>query len=168
MDDSQTCSFTPRAQCLLKLCGEEAARFQHNYVGTEHLLLGIVKLAQGVAVNVLRKQRVDLENVGIEMEKEVALGPKVKEISNPPHTPRFKKVLALAGREAKAFEHTYIGTEHLLLGLLVEDEGPVARLLKRHGVELARTRKEVLKELGGESETASKKRWSLRWWDWFR
>ena len=102
------------------------------------------------------------------MEKEVGLGPKVKEISDPPHTPRFKKVLALAGREARAFEHTYIGTEHLLLGLLVEDEGPAAQLPKRHGVELARTREEVLKELGGKSEAAPKKLWPLRWWNWLR
>lgn len=168
MEQPTTPSFSPRAQLLLKLSRDEAARFQHNYVGTEHLLLGIVKLAQGVAVNVLQKQGVDLEKLGAEMGKEVGLGPTVKEISNPPHTPRFKKVLALAGREAKSFGHTHIGTEHLLLGLLVENEGPVALLLKRHGVELARTREEVLMELSGESEAASKKRWSLRWWELLR
>ena len=153
-------NFTPRAQQVLALARKEADRFNHNYVGTEHLLLGLIKLGQGVAVNVLQKLGLDLETVRIEVEKQVGSGPDTKMSGNIPYTPRVKKVLALAGKEAKALNHSYVGTEHILLGLLREGDGVAARVLKTLEVDIERTRNEVLKELdpnfasgeGGESE----------------
>ena len=140
-------NFTPRAQQVLALARKEADRFNHNYVGTEHLLLGLIKLGQGVAVNVLQKLGLDLETVRIEVEKQVGSGPDTKMAGNIPYTPRVKKVLALAGKEAKALNHSYVGTEHILLGLLREGDGVAARVLKTLEVDIERTRNEVLKEL---------------------
>src|SRR6516162_8952528 len=139
--------FTPRAEQVLALARKEAERFNHNYVETEHLLLGLIKLGQGVAVNVLQKMGLDLDTVRMEVEKQVGSGPETKIVGNVPYTPRVKKVLALAGKEAKALHHSYVGTEHLLLGLLREGEGVAARVLKSLEVEPARTRNEILKEL---------------------
>src|ERR1700746_3506887 len=140
-------NFTPRAQQVLALARKEADRFNHNYVGTEHLLLGLIKLGQGVAVNVLQKMGLDLETVRMEVEKQVGSGPETKMGGNLPYTPRVKKVLALAGKEAKALNHSYVGTEHILLGLLREGEGVAARVLKSLEVDIERTRNEILKEL---------------------
>ncbi|HVR35187.1 MAG TPA: ATP-dependent Clp protease ATP-binding subunit [Methylomirabilota bacterium] len=140
-------SFTPRAQQVLALARKEADRFNHNFVGTEHLLLGLIKLGQGVAVNVLQKLGLDLETVRMEVEKQVGTGPDQKMIGNIPYTPRVKKVLALAAKEAKALNHTYVGTEHILLGLLREGEGVAARVLKNLDVDIEQTRQEILKEL---------------------
>ena len=140
-------NFTPRAQQVLALASKEAERFNHNYVGTEHLLLGLIKLGQGVAVNVLQKMGLDLERVRMEVEKHVGSHPETKMIGNIPYTPRVKKVLALAAKEAKGLNHSYIGTEHILLGLLREGEGVAARVLKSLEVDPARTRNEILKEL---------------------
>ncbi|MCX8493449.1 MAG: ATP-dependent Clp protease ATP-binding subunit [Chthoniobacterales bacterium] len=140
-------NFTPRAQQVLALSRKEADRFNHNYVGTEHLLLGLIKLGQGVAVNVLQKMGLDLETVRQEVEKQVGSGQENKMVGNIPYTPRVKKVLALAGKEAKALQHSYVGTEHILLGLLREGEGVAAQVLKNLEVDLDRTRNEVLKEL---------------------
>src|SRR6184192_177855 len=140
-------NFTPRAQQVLQLARKEADRFNHNYVGTEHLLLGLIKLGQGVAVNVLQKMGLDLETVRMEVEKQVGSGPETKMVGNVPYTPRVKKVLALAGKEAKALNHSYVGTEHILLGLLREGEGVAARVLKSLEVDIERTRNEILKEL---------------------
>src|SRR5215468_5586880 len=140
-------NFTPRAQQVLALARKEADRFNHNYVGTEHLLLGLIKLGQGVAVNVLQKMGLDLETVRMEVEKQVGSGPETKLVGNVPYTPRVKKVLALAGKEAKALNHSYVGTEHILLGLLREGEGVAARVLKSLEVDIERTRNEILKEL---------------------
>ena len=123
-------NFTPRAQQVLALARKEADRFNHNYVGTEHLLLGLIKLGQGVAVNVLQKMGLDLETVRMEVEKQVGTGPETKMVGNIPYTPRVKKVLALAGKEAKSLNHSYVGTEHILLGLLREGEGVAARVLQ--------------------------------------
>jgi ATP-dependent Clp protease ATP-binding subunit ClpC len=139
--------FTPRAQQVLALASKEAERFNHNYVGTEHLLLGLIKLGEGVAVNVLQKMGLDLESVRVEVEKHVGPRPETKMIGNIPYTPRVKKVLALAGKEAHALHHSYVGTEHLLLGLLREGEGIAARVLKSLEVDPARTRNEILQEL---------------------
>src|SRR5439155_10642412 len=122
-------------------------RFNHNFVGTEHLLLGLIKLGQGVAVNVLQKLGLNLETVRMEVEKQVGTGPDQKMIGNIPYTPRVKKVLALAGKEAKALNHTYVGTEHILLGLLREGDGVAARVLKNLDVNIEQTRHEILKEL---------------------
>src|SRR6266853_44580 len=140
-------NFTPRAQQVLALARKEADRFNHNFVGTEHLLLGLIKLGQGVAVNVLQKLGLDLETVRMEVEKQVGTGPDQKMIGNIPYTPRVKKVLALAAKEANALNHTYVGTEHILLGLLREGDGVAARVLKNLDVDLEQTRQEILKEL---------------------
>src|SRR5258708_18329061 len=139
--------FTPRAQHVLVLARKEAERFKHNYVGTEHLLLGLIKLGQGVAVNVLLKMGLDLERVRMEVEQHVDSHPETNMIGNIPYTPRVKKALALAGKEAKALNHPYVGTEHILLGLLREGEGGSARVLKSLEVDIARTRNEILQEL---------------------
>ena len=119
--------FTPRAKEVLALALKEAKRFNHAYVGTEHLLLGLIKLGQGVAVNVLERMGLDLERVRMEVEKHVGPHPETKMTENISYTPRAKKVLALAGNEAQALKHSYIGTEHILLGLLREGEGIAAR-----------------------------------------
>ena len=140
-------NFTPRAQQVLALARKEADRFNHNYVGTEHLLLGLIKLGQGVAVNVLQKMSLDLETVRMEVEKQVGSGPETQSQGNIPYTPRVKKVLALAGKEAKALNHSYVGTEHILLGLLREGDGVAARVLKNLEVDIERTRNEILREL---------------------
>ena len=124
-------NFTPRAQQVLALARKEADRFNHNFVGTEHLLLGLIKLGQGVAVNVLQKMGLDLETVRMEVEKQVGTGPDQKMIGNIPYTPRVKKVLALASKEAKALNHTYVGTEHILLGLLREGDGVAEGIIQR-------------------------------------
>ncbi len=140
-------NFTPRAQQVLQLARKEADRFNHNYVGTEHLLLGIIALGQGVAVNVLQRLNVNLDAVRFEVEKAVGVGPETKQVGNLPFTPRVKKVLALAGSEARALNHAYVGTEHILLGLLREVEGVASRVLRNLNVDLEKTRIEIMKEL---------------------
>ena len=140
-------NFTPRAQQVLALARKEADRFNHNFLGTEHLLLGLIKLGQGVAVNVLQKMGLDLETVRMEVEKQVGTGPDQKMIGNIPYTPRVKKVLALASKEAKNLNHTYVGTEHILLGLLREGDGVAAKVLRNLDVDIEQTRQEILKEL---------------------
>ena len=140
-------NFTPRAQQVLALARKEADRFNHNFLGTEHLLLGLIKLGQGVAVNVLQKMGLDLETVRMEVEKQVGTGPDQKMIGNIPYTPRVKKVLALASKEAKSLNHTYVGTEHILLGLLREGDGVAAKVLKNLDVDIEQCRQEILKEL---------------------
>jgi ATP-dependent Clp protease ATP-binding subunit ClpC len=147
MSEEAMNNFTPRAQQVLALARKEADRFNHNFVGTEHLLLGLIKLGQGVAVNVLQKIGLDLETVRMEVEKLVGTGPDQKMIGNIPYTPRVKKVLSLAAKEAKALNHTYVGTEHILLGLLREGDGVAARVLKNMDVDIEQTRQEILKEL---------------------
>ena len=165
-------NFTPRAQQVLALARKEADRFHHNYVGTEHLLLGLINLGQGVAVNVLQKMGLDLDTVRQAVDEQVGLGPEAKPSGNVPYTPRVKKVLALAGKEAKSLNHSYVGTEHILLGLLREGEGVAARVLKSLDVDADRCRNEILSELdpnfssseetessvvgGGESEEKTK------------
>jgi len=140
-------NFTPRAQQALALARKEADRLNHHFLGTEHLLLGMISLGQGVAVNVLGKMGLDLETVRTEIKKLVGTGPYQENSGNAPYTPRLKKVLALATKEARALNHTYVGTEHILLGLLREGDGIAARVLKNLGVDIERTRQEILKEL---------------------
>ncbi len=140
-------NFTPRAQQVLALARKEADRFNHNYVGTEHILLGLIKLGQGVAVNVLGKLGLDLETVRLQVEQQVGSGPETKMVGNIPYTPRVKKVLALASKEAKALNHSYVGTEHILLGLLREGEGVAAQVLRNLDINLDKARNEILKEL---------------------
>ncbi|HYT59258.1 MAG TPA: Clp protease N-terminal domain-containing protein [Haliangiales bacterium] len=140
-------NFTPRAQQALALARKEAERFNHNFVGTEHLLLGLISLGYGVAVKVLQKLGLDLNVVRRKVEECVGTGPAQKTIGAIPYTPRVKRVLALAAKEAKALNHTYVGTEHLLLGLLREGDGVAARVLNGLNVDVEKTRVEILKEL---------------------
>ena len=160
--DETLANFTPRAHQVLALARKEAERLNHNFVGTEHVLLGLVKLGQGVSVNVLQTQGVDLLTLRAEVEKQVGTGPEQKMIGRIPYTPRAKKVLDLAKKEAKALNHTYVGTEHILLGLLREGAGVAARVLRQLNVDLERTREEILRELdpnyfppGSSSSTTS-------------
>tara|TARA_Y100001934_G_scaffold278168_1_gene378734 strand:+ start:97 stop:2601 length:2505 start_codon:yes stop_codon:yes gene_type:complete len=147
MSDESMNNFTPRAQQVLALARKEADRFNHSFVGTEHLLLGLINLGQGVAVNVLQKMGLDLETVRLEVEKQVGTGPDQKLAGNIPYTPRVKKVLELSKKEAKALHHTYVGTEHILLGLLREGEGVAARVLKNLDIDIDQCRQEILQEL---------------------
>lgn len=140
-------NFTPRAQQVLALARKEADRFHHNYVGTEHILLGLINLGQGVAVNVLQRMGLSLDSVRGAVENQVPKGPETKPTGNIPYTPRVKKVLSLAGKEAKNLSHSYVGTEHILLGLLREGEGVAARVLKSLDVDIEKCRNEVLSEL---------------------
>ncbi len=140
-------NFTPRAQQVLALARKEADRFHHTYVGTEHLLLGLINLGQGVAVNVLQKLGLSLDTVRGAVEKQVGTGPETKPTGNIPYTPRVKQVLALANKEAKALNHSYVGTEHILLGLLREGDGVAARVLRSLDVDIERCRNEILIEL---------------------
>ena len=152
-------NFTPRAQQVLALARKEADRFNHSFVGTEHLLLGLINLGQGVAVNVLQKMGLDLETVRLEVEKQVGTGPDQKLAGNIPYTPRVKKVLELSKKEAKALHHTYVGTEHILLGLLREGEGVAARVLRNLDIDIDQCRQEILHELDpnfeGDDEVAA-------------
>src|ERR1700744_2067429 len=147
MSDEAMSNFTPRAQQVLALARKEADRLNHNFLGTEHLLLGLIKLGQGVAVNVLQKMGLDLETVRMEVEKQTPSGPDQKMIGNIPYTPRVKKVIALAQKEARNLNHTYVGTEHLLLGLLREGDGVAAKVLRALDVDIEQARQEILKEL---------------------
>ena len=140
-------NFTPRAQQVLALSRMEANRFNHNFVGTGHLLLGLIKLGQGVAVQVLTKSGLGLENVRGEVEKQIRIGPDQRISGYIPYTPRVKKVLALAAEEASQLNHTYVGTEHLLLGILREGDGVAGRVLKSLNVNAETMRTEILKEL---------------------
>ncbi len=140
-------NFTPRAQQVINLARKEADGFNHPYVGTEHLLLGLISLGEGVAVNVLDRLGVSIEAVRREVENAVGQGPQTKLVGNVPFTPRSKKVLQLASSEAQALNHTYIGTEHILLGLLREGEGVAAQVLRNLDVDLDTARREILREL---------------------
>lgn len=150
-----THDFTPRAQQVLALARREADRFHHNFVGTEHLLLGLIRLNQGTAVAVLRKLGLDLETVRMEVEKQVGTGPDEKMVGNIPYTPRVKKVLALAAKEARYLNHTYVGTEHILLGILREADGVAARVLSNLDVNVEETRQAILKELDPNFKVSS-------------
>ncbi len=159
MSDESMNNFTPRAQQVLALARKEADRFNHSFVGTEHLLLGLINLGQGVAVNVLQKMGLDLETVRLEVEKQVGTGPDQKLAGNIPYTPRVKKVLELSKKEAKVLHHTYVGTEHILLGLLREGEGVAARVLRNLDIDIDQCRQEILHELDpnfeGDDEVAA-------------
>ncbi|HYV29441.1 MAG TPA: Clp protease N-terminal domain-containing protein [Candidatus Eisenbacteria bacterium] len=139
--------FTPHAIQALDLARQEARLFNHHFVGTEHVLLGLVKLGRGVGVNVMQRLGINLETIAREVKKHVGSGPEEVKLAHIPYTPRVKRVLALAAEERKALNHTYLGTEHILLGLLREGDGVAARVLRSLDVNLEETRKEILKEL---------------------
>jgi predicted dehydrogenase len=139
-------NFTPRAQKVLTLSRAEAIQMNHNFVGTEHLLLGLVSLGSGVAANILMKKGLELEK--LRQKVEIQLGKQEQQvIGNVPFTPRAIKVLAIAAKEAKVLHHTFVGTEHILLGILDEASGGAARILRSFNVELNAARREILKEL---------------------
>lgn len=139
--------FTNRAKQVIKLAKKEAQRLNHNYLGTEHVLLGLLKLGQGVAVNVLRALNIDFETVRSEVEKLVGYGPEIQVYGDPALTGKVKKVFEYANEEAANLNHNYVGTEHLLLGLLRQMDGVAAQVLENLNVNLKEVRKEVLKEL---------------------
>lgn len=139
--------FTNRAKQVIKLAKKEAQRLNHNYLGTEHVLLGLLKLGQGVAVNVLRNLNIDFETVRNEVEKLVGYGPEIQVYGDPALTGKVKKVFEFANEEAANLNHNYVGTEHLLLGLLRQTDGVAAQVLENLNVNLKEVRKEVLKEL---------------------
>ena len=141
--------FTNRARQVIIIARKEADRFHHNYIGTEHILLGLIKLGQGVAVNVLRRMGLDFETVRKEVEKAVGKGPESSKTSGEiPLTSRAKKVIEYAVEEATSLNHSYVGTEHILLGLLREEEGVAARVLNNLNIDIETVREEILKELG--------------------
>ncbi|MFQ5956942.1 MAG: Clp protease N-terminal domain-containing protein, partial [Candidatus Brocadiales bacterium] len=143
--------FTDRARKVMALAREEARRYNHEYIGTEHILLGLVKEGSGVAANVLQNLDIELKKIRIEVEKIVQTGPDLVSVGQLPFTPKVKKVLEFAMEEAKNLGHNYIGTEHLLLGLLREHEGVAAQVLLNLGVRLEDVREEVINLLGAES-----------------
>jgi len=140
--------FTERARKVIVYAKEEARRFNHDYIGTEHLLLGLVREGEGVAAAVLQKLGLDLETIRIEVEKLVQPGPQTQVLGDIPFTPRSKKALELSAEEARALGHNYIGTEHLLLGLVKEGEGMAYRVLLNLGLDLGKLRNEVMELLG--------------------
>src|SRR3989339_1508128 len=147
--------FTDRVQRVIIIAQEEAKRLNHDYVGTEHILLGLVALGEGVAAKVLANLGIDLRRVRAEVEKIVGTGDNVMLLGEIPFTPRAKKVLELSVEEAQNLGHTYVGTEHLLLGLLREEEGIAARVLENLGVKLTDVKEEVINLLGEGSDGAS-------------
>ena len=132
----------------MALANQEAQRFNHEYIGTEHILLGLVKEGSGVGANVLKNLDVDLRKVRLEVEKLVKSGPDMVTMGKLPQTPRAKKVIEYAIEEARSLNHNYVGTEHLLLGLLREHEGVAAQVLMNLGLKLEEVREEVLNLLG--------------------
>ena len=140
--------FTDRARKVMQLANQEAQRFNHEYIGTEHILLGLVKEGSGVAANVLKNLEVDLRKIRLEVEKIVQSGPDMVTMGKLPQTPRAKKVIEYAMEEARNLNHNYVGTEHLLLGLIREQEGVAAQVLMNLGLKLEDVREEVLSLLG--------------------
>ncbi len=144
--------FTERARKVMQLANQEAQRFNHEYIGTEHMLLGLVKEGNGVAANVLKNLDVDLRKIRLEVEKLVQSGPEMVTIGKLPQTPRAKKVIEYSMEEARNLAHSFVGTEHILLGLLREQEGVAAQVLMNLGLKLEEVREEVLNLLGSGLE----------------
>jgi ATP-dependent Clp protease ATP-binding subunit ClpC len=143
--------FSDRARKVLALANQEAQRFNHEYIGTEHILLGLVKEGSGVGANVLKNLGVDFRRVRLEVEKLVTSGPDMVTMGKMPQTPRAKKAIEYAVEESRNLGHNYIGTEHLLLGLLREHDGIAAQVLMGLGIAIEQTRKEVVDLLGAGS-----------------
>jgi ATP-dependent Clp protease ATP-binding subunit ClpC len=146
--------FTDRARKVMQLANQEAQRFNHEYIGTEHILLGLIKEGSGVAANVLKNLEVDLRKIRLEVEKLVQSGPDMVTMGKLPQTPRAKKVIEYSMEEARNLGHNYVGTEHILLGLLREQEGVAAQVLMNLGLKLEEVREEVLSLLGHGMEGA--------------
>jgi ATP-dependent Clp protease ATP-binding subunit ClpC len=150
--------FTDRARKVMQLANQEAQRFNHEYIGTEHVLLGLIKEGSGVAANVLKNLDVDLRKIRLEVEKLVQSGPDMVTMGKLPQTPRAKKVIEYSMEEARNLNHNYVGTEHILLGLLREQEGVAAQVLMNLGLKLEEVREEVLNLLGHGIEGAEGER----------
>ncbi|HET7224980.1 MAG TPA: ATP-dependent Clp protease ATP-binding subunit [Candidatus Eisenbacteria bacterium] len=146
--------FTERVRKVIYLAREEAARLQHDYIGTEHLLLGVIREGEGIAATVLNNLGLDLDRIRQEVENMVSASGGTMTIGEIPFTPRAKRVLELAVEEARSLGHNYVGTEHLLLGLIREGEGVAAKVLLELGVDRKRVREETLKLLGGTPSSA--------------
>jgi ATP-dependent Clp protease ATP-binding subunit ClpC len=144
---------TDRARKVMALANQEAQRFNHEYIGTEHILLGLVKEGSGVGANVLKNLGIDLRKVRLEVEKLVKSGPEMVTMGKLPQTPRAKKVIEYAIEEARNLNHNDVGTEHLLLGLLRERDGVAAQVLMNLGLKLEDVREEVLNLLGAGVES---------------
>jgi ATP-dependent Clp protease ATP-binding subunit ClpC len=150
--------FTERVRKVIYLAREEAARLQHDYIGTEHLLLGVIREGEGIAATVLNNLGVDLDHIRQAVENMVSSSGGTMTIGEIPFTPRAKRVLELAVEEARSLGHNYVGTEHLLLGLIREGEGVAAKVLLELGVDRKRVREETLKLLGGTPTNAQQER----------
>lgn len=146
--------FTDRARKVMQLANGEAMRFRHEYIGTEHILLGLISEGTGVAGNVLRNMNIELQKVRREVERIIQAGPEMVSMGRLPQTPRAKKVIEYAIEEARSLKHDYVGTEHLLLGLLREEEGLASVILMNQGLRLETVREQVLNLLGNPSELA--------------
>jgi len=147
--------FTDRARKVMALANQEAQRFNHEYIGTEHILLGLAEEGAGCAANVLKTLGLDLGKLRREVEKLVKTGPEPGTMGKLPQTPRAKRVIEFAIEESRRLHHKYVGTEHLLLGLLRERDGVAAQVLMNLGVKLETVRDELLKWLGAQPEAAS-------------
>jgi len=147
--------FTERARKVIILAKEEARRFNHDYIGTEHILLGLIKEGESVATAVLQNMGLSLDTVRLEVEKLVQFGPSTIVSGDIPFTPKAKKVIELAMDEARRLGHNYIGTEHLLLGLIKEGEGVASHVLQNIGLDINKVRSEVIKLLGATTPQAS-------------
>ncbi len=143
--------FTERARKVIILAKEEAKRFNHDYIGTEHILLGLIKEGESVAAAVLQNLGLSLDTIRLEVEKLVQFGPSTIVSGDIPFTPKAKKVIELAMDEARRLGHNYIGTEHLLLGLIKEGEGVASHVLMNVGLDLNKVRAEVIKLLGSST-----------------
>jgi ATP-dependent Clp protease ATP-binding subunit ClpC len=145
--------FTDRARKVMQLANQEAMRFSHQYIGTEHILMGLVKEGSGVAANVLNSLNIDVREIRLEVEKIVQSGPNAEAYGKLPQTPRAKKVIEYSIEEARNLNHDYVGTEHLLLGLLRDQEGVAAQVLTNLGLTLEDVREEVRRVLESNHST---------------
>lgn len=144
--------FTDRARKVMQLANQEAQRFNHEYIGTEHILLGMIKEGNGVAAFALKNLSVDLRRIRLQVESLITAGPDMVTMGKLPQTPRARKVVENAIEEATKLNHSYVGTEHLLMGLIREEEGVAAQALRNIGVSLESVRNEVLSLLAGKRE----------------
>src|SRR5687768_6366767 len=143
-------NFTDRVRKVLQMAREEAARLHHEYVGTEHILLGLIREGEGVAAAILTNLNVELQALKERIESRVDRGKSQMTAEEVPYTTRAKKVLEFSVAEARNLKHSYVGTEHLLLGLLREEKGLAAQVLGEMGVSIEMARQETIKLLGGE------------------
>lgn len=140
--------FTDRARKVMALANQESQRLNHEYIGTEHILLGLVSEGSGVGANVLKNLDIGLHTVSLEVEKLLREGPETLTTGNLPQTPRAKQVIDYAMEEARHLNHNYVGTEHMLLGLLREGEGVAGQVLTNLGLRIEEVREEIVNLLG--------------------